>query len=206
MTAAAAASLTLSSSDNTGLLTLSGTNGYSGGTTVQSGTLILDGASSLLAGSNLTISVATPAQVLCSRRRRRPHSLNRRPHSRRPAAVAEAQAEINERAERKAKEVSTDTPETKTAIDAMRRIIDAYENGEQISHTDRNAYAQNSAFLKNAAVNKGLDVKHYLKAAGIIDKYWFNIPEQPKPEPTQSYEESAAAVPEPTAPGPNDGL
>ncbi len=57
------ASLTLSSSDGTGLLTLSGSNSYGGGTTVSSGTLVLDGAASLLAGSSLTIGSTTAGDV-----------------------------------------------------------------------------------------------------------------------------------------------
>ena len=54
---AGVSALILSSSDNTGLLTLSGTNSFGGGTFVNTGTLILNGASSLFAGSTLTIGV-----------------------------------------------------------------------------------------------------------------------------------------------------
>ena len=62
-----AEALTLSSSDSSGLLSLSGTNTYGGGTFVNSGTLILNGASSLLAGSSLTIGVfSSPGAVFSS--------------------------------------------------------------------------------------------------------------------------------------------
>jgi hypothetical protein len=47
--------ITFSSSDGTGLLSLDGTNTFAGGLNVPSGTVILNGASSLLAGSSLTI-------------------------------------------------------------------------------------------------------------------------------------------------------
>lgn len=124
----------------------------------------------------------------------------------RAAAVAEAQADIDrESAARTAKEAPDQ--ETKRAIDAMRRIIDAYENGEQISQPDRNAYARYAEALRSAAVKRGLDVQHYVKSAGFVEKYWNGIPEQPKPEAAKSYEEkSTAAMPEQVAVGPNDGL
>jgi autotransporter-associated beta strand protein len=52
------ASLTLSSSDGSGLLSLDGSNTFAGGVSVQSGTLILNGAASLAAGSSLVIGSA----------------------------------------------------------------------------------------------------------------------------------------------------
>lgn len=127
----------------------------------------------------------------------------------RPAAVAEAQAEIDrESAARKAKEVSVsvDTPETTRMVAAIRRIIDAHENGQEISQSDRVAYADYVRSLGNIAVNKGLDPKHYLKSAGIVEKYWNAIPrEEPKAAPQSYDEKSAAAMPE-QEPRPQDIL
>jgi autotransporter-associated beta strand protein len=56
-------SLSLSSSDSTGVLSLDGTNTFTGGVYVNSGTLILNGASALLPGSALVIGTTMPASL-----------------------------------------------------------------------------------------------------------------------------------------------
>jgi autotransporter-associated beta strand protein len=56
-------SLSLSSSDATGVLSLDGTNTFTGGVYVNSGTLVLNGASALLPGSALVIGTTVPASL-----------------------------------------------------------------------------------------------------------------------------------------------
>jgi autotransporter-associated beta strand protein len=58
--------LTFSSSDGTGVLSLDGTNTFAGGLNVASGTVVLNGAGSLLAGSSLTIG-SDPGYVFAAR-------------------------------------------------------------------------------------------------------------------------------------------
>jgi autotransporter-associated beta strand protein len=56
-------SLSLSSSDASGVLSLDGSNSFSGGVYVNSGTLILNGANALAAGSTLVIGATSPPSV-----------------------------------------------------------------------------------------------------------------------------------------------
>jgi autotransporter-associated beta strand protein len=56
-------SLSLSSSDATGVLSLDGSNSFTGGVYVNSGTLILNGASALAPGSTLVIGTTSPPSL-----------------------------------------------------------------------------------------------------------------------------------------------
>jgi autotransporter-associated beta strand protein len=56
-------SLSLSSPDGSGMLSLDGSNSFSGGVFVNSGTLILNGASALAQGSTLVIGTTVPAST-----------------------------------------------------------------------------------------------------------------------------------------------
>jgi autotransporter-associated beta strand protein len=56
-------SLSLSSSDGTGLLSMDGSNIFTGGVYVNSGTLLLNGASALDPGSALTIGTSVPESI-----------------------------------------------------------------------------------------------------------------------------------------------